>query len=66
MTEPIKDVCEWAKSVSGYVIEARIIVSALSKNFFQLKFTSSTVVDDSEEANLVSILKRLQSLRQVR
>ncbi|VDO69597.1 unnamed protein product [Schistosoma curassoni] len=64
MTEPIKDVCEWAKSVSGYVIEARIIVSALSKNFFQLKFTSSTVVDDSEEANLVSILKRLQSLRQ--
>ncbi|CAI2727028.1 unnamed protein product [Schistosoma spindalis] len=64
MTEPIKDVCEWAKSVSGYVIEARIIVSALSKNFFQLKFTSSTVVDDSEEANLVCILRRLQSLRQ--
>ncbi|CAH8524203.1 unnamed protein product [Schistosoma rodhaini] len=64
MTEPIKDVCEWAKSISGYVIEARIIVSALSKDFFQLKFTSSTVVDDSEEANLVCILRRLQSLCQ--
>ncbi|KAH8860096.1 Synaptonemal complex protein [Schistosoma japonicum] len=65
MTEPIKDICEWAKSVSGYVIEARITTSALSKNFFQLKFTSSSsVVDDNEEANLVCILKRLQSLRQ--
>ncbi|KAK4469350.1 hypothetical protein MN116_006911 [Schistosoma mekongi] len=66
MTEPIKDLCEWAKSVSGYVIEARITTGSLSKNFFQLKFTSSSsVVDDNEEANLVCILKRLQSLRQI-
>ncbi|CAH8480254.1 unnamed protein product [Schistosoma turkestanicum] len=64
MTEPIKDFCEWAKSVSGNVIEARIIINALSKNFFQLKFTSVIVVDDNEEANLVCILRRLQSLRQ--
>ncbi|CAH8838234.1 unnamed protein product [Trichobilharzia szidati] len=76
MTETIKDLCDWAQTISGYVIEAKIIVSELNKNFFQLKFTSSTSSssmnandddddndDDSQEASLVGILKRLQSFR---
>ncbi|VDQ15352.1 unnamed protein product [Trichobilharzia regenti] len=75
MTETIKDLCDWAQTISGYVIEAKIIVSELNKNFFQLKFTSTSSSsmnandddddDDSQEASLVGILKRLQSFRKV-
>ncbi|CAH8496652.1 unnamed protein product [Heterobilharzia americana] len=64
MTERIKDFCEWAPSVSGYVVEAKISMTALDQSFMQLKFTSSFLEEESQEANLVSILSRLQSFRQ--
>ncbi|KAF6776288.1 hypothetical protein AHF37_04562 [Paragonimus kellicotti] len=61
MSEPIRDICEWAPDVSGEVILVELKVSALDSNFHSIHFTER-VSEDSPKACLIRILTQLQDL----
>ncbi|KAF8568732.1 hypothetical protein P879_03094 [Paragonimus westermani] len=61
MSEPIRDICEWAPDVSGKFILVVLKVNALDSNFHSIHFTE-TVSEDSPKACLVRILTQLQDL----
>ncbi|KAF5403184.1 hypothetical protein PHET_03138 [Paragonimus heterotremus] len=61
MSEPIRDICEWAPDVSGEIILVELKVSALDSNFHSIHFTE-IVSEDSPKACLIRILTQLQDL----